>query len=628
MAIDKTSRKETVVQVGSGTDVAFAVPFEIENTTDLAVYDASGALAREGIDYAVTNYGLPAVTANAITVTWIGTTDAGTYTFYRNFPTTQTAGLSTEGTKNGLVEVGFDRLSLAVQNSTLVSDNVVSTDGDGITLVGEPAEDTDASTVRYAQEVYSQTGDICPPVRNTDNDKALYAQSTTSFIWKDPFDVPYPTANTKVLQVSGLGVPAWVDPVEYAPVFPTDEPKYLGVTSEASAWTTVSQLPALSKGTVGDTLTYQEGGHVAWEFIRWLPLPPNQHKFLYNSTGTGVDGAVSSTTLVSFAADKVVELKEASPDENRGADSKPRLRNETGDRRIPMMEFDCSSLVASDFSYDNIVSCNLKIYFTVVSGSTNDTHVIRRVKNTFTEGTGAAGNSYNDDGATWEKPTAPGGTPDWNWGGGDFDPLAELDYEQPATSFLLGVGTGTDTVAGQSNYFDVTALLLDALQNRSGILRLCIYAPDTDSNVTSSRFWSNTGNANDVKLEITTATDRTTYWQKWNYMQHSPDMSAGYVVAENCRHMYPHVKQRTTAIATDKGGHISNGGAVAACSYGASREGQPITLANDAKGHVAVSADGNTMHNFVSTVVGGVTGSADIPLQLQARISQIWMEHE
>ena len=98
----------------------FTVPIELENTSDLTVYDASGNLAIEGKNYVVTNYGLPAATANAITVTWVGSTPAGTYKFYRTSDRTQPLDVSS-GLQVTDLHTVFDRLTLAAQNSMISS---------------------------------------------------------------------------------------------------------------------------------------------------------------------------------------------------------------------------------------------------------------------------------------------------------------------------------------------------------------------------------------------------------------------------------------------------------------------------------------------------------------------------
>jgi hypothetical protein len=649
MAIDKTSRKETLT-VSAGTNVVFTVPFEIEKTTDLVVYDSASWLAREGVDYTVTNYGLPGVTANAITVTWIGTTASGTYTFYRNFPMTQTVKL-TEGVLNGAVENAFDRLTFATQNSTLITNNIISAAGNGITLMAEPTAASDAATVKYAQGAYSQGGYICPPVSGTDNNKALYAESTTSFIWKDPFDVPYPSAHLKILQVNGLGEPAWVDPVEYAPPYDTDKPKYLGVTLDLAStpedsWVTVKQLPTLSKGVVGDTIVYQEGGYVAWQYVRWVPDVPSSlftKKYLYNSTGTGVDGAVGSALTGTTAAAKATTIYENDTDKNAGGNSNLFLRSKTDQANVILLEFDVSSLSVDDYTDDSIVSCNLKLYIVGVSGSTNKTVHIRRLKNTFVEGTGSSSNRWNDDGATWEKPAAPGGTDaDWNWGGAvgggetNFDQDAELDYELPVSTFVMGSGAGTDTVGSEYTYVNVTPLFLDAIRNRSGILRLALYVPAAMNTSTSTliRVSANEGGSTDVTLETTLAAARRAYWQKWGYTA-----SAGITVVPDHEieelwngetygvdWLYPHCKQsKSIHGVVPAHDNDSSTGRAFGCAYAIANE---IYNTTEQGLHTAVSFDGRKHVCFIDR---HLVGTAGFPVQADGstlQVSQFWLENE
>ena len=619
MAIDKTSRKETIVQSGSGTNVVFTVPFEIENTSDLHVYDASGNLVVEGVHYNTTNYGLPAATANAITVTWVGTTPAGTYTFYRNAPTTQTVAL-TDGGKNGIIEHAFDRLALAAQNAITASSNIWTAGGDGITVVGEPIDDDDASTVRYAQEVYSKKGYICPPVNNTDNNKALYAQSTTSFIWKDPFDVPYPAANTKVLQVSGLGEPAWVDPVEYAPTYPTDKPKYLGVDSANDAWVTVNQLPSLVTGVVGDTLTYQHDGVVAWEYIRWLSEIPTAGRYLWNSTGTGTDGAVGSATTVNIAASKVCFIKKNAADTNFNS-TYFNIKSGTSQYWVPLFEFDCSSYSASTYTDDSIVSCNLRFFvknLTTDASLGNRTICIRRLKNTFVE-----------DEATWNQASD---AVDWNWNAGVFEPdSSELDYELPISTFVIGAAAGSDVADETATTVDITQLFLDAIRNRSGVLRFAMFDPNATGSNVFVQPYANNGNADDVRVELTNANARTAYWQPWNFSQ-APNrlLEEGYIltVDESCTFLYPHVTRKSVFI-TNKGNlPASSEGKVSAFGYATSLEGGvPTAYDNDTKTHIGVSADGNTFTAFRDDVISG-PAFGNIAIGSTNRISAIWMANE
>ena len=162
--IDKTTRVQSIAQPRIVSDVVFNVGFELENKSELQVYKPNGELAIDGVDYNVTSYGLPAATTNTIVVTWIGTTPVGTFVFYRNSTTTQGLDI-TGGFATGDIETALDRLHLAGQNSIRTSSNVLSLAGRTITRVGEPIDENDASTVQYAQEVYSKKGYICPPER-------------------------------------------------------------------------------------------------------------------------------------------------------------------------------------------------------------------------------------------------------------------------------------------------------------------------------------------------------------------------------------------------------------------------------------------------------------------------------
>ncbi|QDP67294.1 MAG: hypothetical protein Unbinned4614contig1000_11 [Prokaryotic dsDNA virus sp.] len=505
MAIDKTSRKEVIGLPSTTPNYVFTVPFEIENSADLIVYDKDGNLAVEGVNYSVSNHGLPGTTTNATTVTWIGSTAAGSYTFYRNAPRTQTLDLSA-GFKNGEIEVAFDRLALASQNALQSSNNNYDAKSQRIQVVGDPINDTDAASVRYAQETYSKKGNICPGVNNVDNNKALYSQSTSSVIWKDPFDIPYPTAASKILQVDGKGEPQWVSPVEYAPVYPTSEPKYLSVGSSSKAWRAVNQLPTLTKGQVGHSLIYQFDDKVAWDYVRWLDNPPEQGWSLWNSTGTGAGGALGVETSNNISASKVCYLQKNSADTNNSGNWDFYCTSSTTTARVPIFEFDCSSYSANDYDYDTIISCNLRFFVKALQTNAslgNTTICLRRVKNPIVE-----------DEATWNQSSD---TTDWNWNDGVFDPTKELDNELPAPTFIIGGAAGADIADETATLVDITPLFLDAIRNRSGILRFAMFDPNPTSSSRWFRAYARGGNSDDVRIELKKSTARKAYWQPWNY---------------------------------------------------------------------------------------------------------------
>ena len=405
-------------------------------------------------------------------------------------------------------------------------------------------------------------------------------------------------------------------------------------TAGIDAWVTVNQLPTLSKGVVNDTLTYQEGGYVAWEYIRWVPEVPDSKKYLYNSTGTGTDGAVATASTSSIAAAKATTLWEEDTDKNSGGISYLQVRSKTDTSNVAILEFDCSSLSVTDYTDDTIVSCNLKLRTSTVTGNTNRTVHVRRIKNTFVQGTGASGNSYSDDGATWEKPTAPGGSPDWNWGGavggGDtnFNQDAELDYELPVSTFVMGTGSGTETVRREDTYVNVAPLFLDAIRNRSGILRLALYVPAAINTSTSTliRITSNYGALDtDIKLEVTKATARKDYWQGWNYSQ--PQNMGLWAFEEQIGlpQAYPHVRF-AVGVSSNTGGHAS-AGRVAACGYAVAKETDAGFNTTDTSIHIGANATGESMVCFRDDTFGN-NFFQNIAIGDKARISRIWMENE
>ena len=620
MAINQTSRKETLVGNASSNQV-FTVPFECENASDISVYDPSGNRMLQDTHYTVTNNTMPGVSSNTITVTWIGTSPSGTITFYRNSPRTQTVSL-VDGFAGGDLEKAFDRLTLAGQNPPRQGTGNIDAASSRITSLGEPTSSQDASTIRYAQEVYSKKGYISPPVGNTDDDKALYAQSTTSYIWKDPFDIPYPTATAKVLQVNGLGDPVWIDPPEYAPVYPTDEPKYLSVTSEDEAWRTVKQLPSLAKGNVGDTLVYQEDDKVAWRPIRWLPGTASSRRYLYNSTGTGADGAVSGVvTNSTIAAAKATTIWENHKDYNQGGSWDCWIKGDLDGHRIPLLEFDCSALSAADYTVDSIIHCRIRFRFTAAATGSTRTFVVKRLKNTFVEGTGETSNSYNDDGASWNKPTAPGGSPDWNWGSGVFEPDFELDHELPVPTLQVGA----DTETSDYTYVDITHLFLDAIKNRSGILRLAIYDPSDNSTSLWTRFYANAGHTHQVQVEISRSNARKAYWQPWNYKHIHEQPLVGEETANFT--VNPHVcraRQMANQIGL-MGGHQVSSGKVAACGYAVSHETGAIYYARTEMLHTFVSNNQASVGSFLDFTNSGDSTQAT---GVNGRVATIWLADE
>ena len=626
MAIDKTSRIETLTGNGSSNQV-FDVPFAAEDTGDVTVYNPSGNIMREGIDYTVTLNGLPASTANTVRVTWIGTSPSGTVSFYRNSDRLQPVDLLS-GYATGEIEKVFDKATLAYQNTMRTTNNVFDAQDGRLQELPEPTQDSDIATVRYAQEQYSKKGYICPPVLRVDTPKCLYAYSTSSVGWKDPFDVPYPAAHNKILKVDGGGDPAWVAPVDYAPTFPTDEEKYLSLDSGLdTVWRTVNQLPLYENGNAGDACVYQLGDTVAWYPIRFLPVAYNQHKYLWNSTGTGADGAVGLVANTTYAAAKGALLDEGDTDANYGGEATLVIQSHTGDHYNPIFEWDLSALTAADYTMDTIVSVRLRLRFTAGSGSARSV-IIKRMPDTFVQGTGASGNSFNDDGATWEQPGI--GSTDWVWTDGG---IADLDHELPVPSFTIGSGVET----GDYTYVDMTQLFLDALHRRSGILRIMIYDPDTTGSAVTGTIHSNSGATHQILLEVKNANARTGYWQPCNY-KHVDDRSPWsdnhfdmQLEPDTLNLHQPHCARMGIFVTHDDltGLHTTDGHGVA-CAYATSESTEDLSPDNEGfmlheAYHPAGTASGDSVWGFIdrsSEPTGEQAGS------MRLRISSIWLENE
>ena len=658
MAINVTNRKATFTG-NTRADQSFTVALECENTTDVEAYAADGTRYRNGVDFTVTNNTIPGVSSNTITLTFPTAIGAQVVTVYRTSDRTQTINIQKEFT-NDLLENALDRITLAAQNSLSVSGNVWDLNAAKIMNVAEPTEDTDASTLNYLQSTYSKKGYIPPAVTTVDaglsgTGKVLYAESTTSVTWRDAFDVPFPGSASKVLQVNSQGVPTWVSPPDYAPAYPTDEPKYLSVGSSAKAWRTVKQMPTLAKGDVGDTLQYQYDDKWAWKTIRWLDDVPGNNKYLHNVTGTGTDGAISSITTTTYSASKATYIQENDTDLNAGGETRLYATGKTSQNRIPLLEFDLSSLSAASYTDDTLVSVLLRVYPALQSSANRD-FVIKRVKNSFTQGTGASGNSYNHDGASWANPNGNAGSPDWNWGGGTFDPEKELDHELPVYTMAVGGGSGGMTT-GQYNDFDIKDLFLDALNKRSGILRIAIYDPNASGASRYMRFWSNTGTSEDLKLQVKNATARKAYWQPWNYShvrspfvgESDPTGSSSPMGVELAHgtnterwSTNPHVFAKAgysyrTQDTTVKGGHTVAGKAFAcAYSFANHTEGGITTQSNTTCHPVAYIQGGenpSSVGHFLdltckATETVEPTGRVEYPDYYNLRTSIIWLADE
>jgi len=309
-----------------------------------------------------------------------------------------------------------------------------------------------------------------------------------------------------------------------------------------------------------------------------------------------------------------------------------------------LLEFDLSSLDAEDYTNDTLESVQLRMYITSHSSANRD-FVIKRVKNTFTQGTGAAGNSYNDNGATWLKPTAPDGSPDWNWGDGTFDPDKELDHELPVYAFAVGGASGGTTLSAY-NYVDIKDLFIDALENRSGILRIAMYDPNPTTSSKYFGFHSNTGNTQDVKVQVVNATKRKAYWQPWNYSHHRMPFAgsgAGNDPDEvNFRlggpggqrwSTNPHLFAEAPYVSSTKikGGHTV-AGKMFPCSYSYANHAHLLSQISTV--HPVACIHENKVKHYLditsqeTQVSGGADGNVAQPAAQNLRTSIIWLADE
>lgn len=499
MTIDKTSRRATLTVSSPSANYAFDVPIAVEYTSDIDVYDPSGNLMREDIHYEVLEYGLPAHTDNDVKVRWLdfGGTQvvAGVYTFYRTSGVTQLKNLA-KGYSTGEIEAVFDRVTLIYQNALKATNNIFDTEGGKITSVVDPVEDSDACSLVYAQSEFTSSGYLPSPIVNIDEGKALFAYSTDSMVWNRLHDIPYPSVTSKILQVDGTGTPAWVNPVEYAPVFPT-KPQYMTVDSSVeTTWGSFRQLPLYANSNAGDTVVAQEGGTYAWHPIRWLDQTSHgPGKFLWNSTGTGDDGVVTTSVQTNYSATKVTYIYEDAATTNYGTEANALVKSKTGENRHVMFEWDLTALNESLYTMDTIVSVQLRMRFTAAAG-TQKPFIFKRLPDTFVE-----------DEATWEQLSDAN---DWFWTDGGIN---DLDHELPVP--YVSVGSGMEL----SDYtrVDFTQLLLDALHRRDGVLRVMLYDPSPGSSEVSGTFHSNSSSAYKIRLEVDLGSARTAYWQPYNH---------------------------------------------------------------------------------------------------------------
>lgn len=479
MTIDSTIRKSTFTGDGT-TGQVFTVLFAIEKQADVVVYDGSYLLQLTD-DYTVSGEGLPGTTPNQFTVTLVGSTN-NTVTIYRgaSIPT-QTKTIST-GFQTKDMETGFDKSAIATSNTPLASDgSSIDLTGGRMQETADPTQDKDVANVDYMQREFSKKGKIASPVSGTDDNKALYSKSTTTVIWKEVFDVPSAPGTLRLLTVDWDGVPKWTVFPSFAPVFLNKPVYYLSLDTDGTTlvWRDIDTLPFTTNTTHKDAIFWQPAGNVAFREKRFLPFVPPQGEYVLGVSGGG------SITTQSVLSTKVSYLKEAAADSNFSAQTTFFVKDRISARRHGILEWDLSSVTGVD--RDTIISGEMQLSLALGSGTALKAKIARLIT-TFVEAD-----------VTWNENES--GT-SWDWQAGAFADV-DLDME----TYTMSIGSGGDTTV------DITGLVLDAIENRSGILRILIYSDNPQAGTVSSKFDSDLG-ANPPKIEIKSAPARTLEWKE------------------------------------------------------------------------------------------------------------------
>ena len=506
MAVSTTIRKHTATGDGSSGQ-AFTVPFTIDEESHLYVYEGS-TLKTLTTNYTIAGEGVKLEgETQQIVVTWVGTTTGdATYTFIRITPRTQTEDGKTVSQGN-MFERGLGKIAMQYQESMIATLEIFDADGSRIQSLAVPTDDADLANYLYAQARFSTTGYVPPPVSGIDNGKLLYANEVNKVVWKDPNAIPTISASAKLLQVDQTGAYGWVTAPTFAPSNP-NIPSFLATNSGGSAieWQDISDLPPTTGVDELSGITSQEGGTVAWEEVKTIPgLPANASAGTISTTaGTAwiltlwdVDQvAVESTTSVSIG--KCTNIHKAKPTYNFGASNVAVLTASSGgNNRNLLFEVDVSS---NNFDVSTIVKAELKIKIKNSENSTDDhTLCIGRMKQAWVEGSG--NDTQSGDGATWNTYN---GSDNWPGGSGA---LNDVDYDKHVyPAYVKGRGD-SEWTAGTSKTFDITELLIDAIENRSGVLSLYMFSKTNASSTVWINWYSDddTSSANRPTLEVTTA---------------------------------------------------------------------------------------------------------------------------
>ena len=457
-----------------------------------------------------------------------------TYTFIRITPRTQPEDGFTV-TKGNQFERGLGRIAVQAQESMYATLEVFDADDAKIQELGAPIEDADTASYLYAQARFSTTGYFPPPISGIDNNKFLYLYETGKVIWKDPFALSAPGASTKVVQVDAAGSVGWVAKPTAAPATPV-VPSFLSVNSGGSAieWRDISDLPPTDTPKIGSGIIAQQGGTVAWEEVRNIPPLPNVDNAAAKKwvlTLWSESEAAETTTDVEIT--KCTNLKKTAATSNYGASNLiPSTGSSAGNHRNQLFEQDLSS---QNFDVNQIVKAELRLYVVGAENSTDTgTACIGRMKTAWTEGTGGTVGETSGTGANWNTKN---GSDAWDGGAGA---LNDVDYDlhiYPATH--KGRAT-SGWEAGTHQYFDITELVIDAIQNRNGVLNMLMFWKTNPS----ATIWINWGSDDQStanyrpKVRVTLADGgRRERWMgvAWGSEEIRGDSSEWHTISSKCK---------------------------------------------------------------------------------------------
>ena len=261
--------------------------------------------------------------------------------------------------------------------------------------------------------------------------------------------------------------------------------------------------------------------------VRWLDNVEPLYKSIYTSS-TRENATPSSVTTLDVAATHCGYIKEDAPTTAYNNSSSVYLKSKTGENRHILMQFPVNTSVTPAYTWDSLVSCNLKLYIVSDGSTSGSTDFVASILPL----------APDDATCTWENRKT--GKP-WIWGdGGNWD----KDNEAPQVEFTLGASTPT----GAYYDVDISTLWMYAVEKGLSTLNLIIWGYYPTGTLREFQIYSNEGNANDVKIEVKTATARKAYWQKYNYLkvvqQPMTDPQFQYDFNSNSEHIrQPHVNQ-------------------------------------------------------------------------------------